>query len=210
MEWSLGRKKNLTLDLSTAFLYSVPMNKLFSALSLAIESHKTQTRLINGQKISYVCHPLEVYRWLLDLGETDEDTLCAALLHDSVEDADNRLLAAMEVKGIGDKIWNIVEELTLPISAVTNDNREEKLRIKYAHIGHTLTHGSLAAKKVKLADRICNVGDYLSNGDVDKGRKYYMMFREVIPSTLWDNKDRVVMKLLMHFNWLKASLKIVD
>jgi (p)ppGpp synthase/HD superfamily hydrolase len=160
------------------------MNKLFSALSLAIESHKTQTRLIGGQKISYVCHPLEVYNLLVDLGETNEDTLCAALLHDSVEDADDRLVAAWRVREIGRKIWDIVEELTLPISAVTNDNREEKLRIKYGHIGNTLTNGSIAAKKIKLADRICNVLDFWSSGKKEKAEEYYGMFKAVMPKDL--------------------------
>lgn len=180
----MGEKKNLTLDLSTAFLYSVPMNKLFSALSLAIESHKTQTRLIGGQKISYVCHPLEVYRWLLDLGETDEDTLCAALLHDSIEDSKNRELTASYVKYVGENVLSIVQELTLPIEAVANDNREEQLRIKYEHIGNTLTNGSIAAKKIKLADRICNVLDFWSSGKKEKAEEYYNMFKAVMPNDL--------------------------
>lgn len=186
------------------------MNKLFSALSLAVDSHKTQTRLISGQKISYVCHPLEVYNLLVRLGEKDEDTLCAALLHDSVEDAEDRLVAAMKVREVGEEVWNIVEELTLPTQAVTNDNREEKSRIKYEHIGHTLARGSLAAKKVKVADRICNVRDFLSNDNVEKGRSYYKLFRDVMPSSLWDIKDHVMQRLLTAFNFLKMDLDIVD
>lgn len=160
------------------------MNKLFSALSLAVESHKTQTRLISGQKINYVCHPLEVYYTLFDCGETDEDTLCAALLHDSIEDSENRELTASYIKYVGENVLSIVQELTLPISAVTNDNREEKLRIKYEHIGNTLTNGSLAAKKVKMADRICNVLDFWSNGNKEKAEEYYGMFKAVMPNNL--------------------------
>ncbi len=52
------------------------------AYKYAEESHKDQNR-ISGEK--YICHPLEVAYILADL-ELDDSTICAALLHDVVED----------------------------------------------------------------------------------------------------------------------------
>ncbi len=52
------------------------------AYKFAEKNHKDQNR-VSGEK--YICHPLEVAYILADL-ELDDSTICAALLHDVVED----------------------------------------------------------------------------------------------------------------------------
>lgn len=52
------------------------------AYNFAESNHKEQNRM-SGEK--YICHPLEVAYILADL-ELDDSTICAALLHDVVED----------------------------------------------------------------------------------------------------------------------------
>jgi guanosine-3',5'-bis(diphosphate) 3'-pyrophosphohydrolase len=54
------------------------------AYNFAETNHNKQCRL-SGEK--YICHPLEVAYILADL-EMDDNTICAALLHDVVEDTE--------------------------------------------------------------------------------------------------------------------------
>ena len=58
------------------------MSKIISAYQFAEEAHKGQKRS-SGQ--DYIIHPLAVAYILLELG-MDTDTICAALLHDVIED----------------------------------------------------------------------------------------------------------------------------
>lgn len=57
---------------------------LLKAYNYAKRYHQTQNRL-SGDK--YISHPLEVAYILVDL-ELDDATICAALLHDVVEDTE--------------------------------------------------------------------------------------------------------------------------
>ena len=58
------------------------ISKLISAYEFAAKCHEGQTRS-SGEP--YIVHPVAVAYILLELG-MDTDTLCAALLHDVVED----------------------------------------------------------------------------------------------------------------------------
>ncbi|MEG1641044.1 MAG: bifunctional (p)ppGpp synthetase/guanosine-3',5'-bis(diphosphate) 3'-pyrophosphohydrolase, partial [Ruthenibacterium sp.] len=71
------------------------MEKIDKAYQLACDSHKGQVRL-SGE--SYVSHPVAVACLLLDLG-LDTDSLCAALLHDVVEDTDTSLATIQTMFG---------------------------------------------------------------------------------------------------------------
>ena len=58
------------------------LSKIISAYEFAAKAHEGQKRS-SGQ--AYIIHPLAVAYILLELG-MDTDTICAALLHDVVED----------------------------------------------------------------------------------------------------------------------------
>lgn len=58
------------------------LSKIISAYEFAAKAHEGQKRS-SGQ--AYIIHPLAVAYTLLELG-MDTDTICAALLHDVVED----------------------------------------------------------------------------------------------------------------------------
>ena len=60
------------------------LSKIISAYELAEKSHTGQTR-DSGEP--YITHPVAVAFILLELG-MDTDTICAALLHDVVEDTE--------------------------------------------------------------------------------------------------------------------------
>ena len=97
---------------------------------------------------------------------SDVETLCAALLHDTVEDTDttpDELEAAF-----GPEVSGVVME-------VTDDKRLPKAERKRLQIEHAAVV-SHRAKLVKLADKICNLRDIgtqagiLRLGDAGRGR----------------------------------------
>ncbi len=63
------------------------LSKIMSAYELAAKAHQNQTRS-SGEP--YITHPVAVAYILLEMG-MDTDTICAALLHDVVEDTDTTL-----------------------------------------------------------------------------------------------------------------------
>jgi guanosine-3',5'-bis(diphosphate) 3'-pyrophosphohydrolase len=64
------------------------MMNLLKAIKFAAEKHATQRRK-DAAKTPYINHPIEVAEHLARVGKvTDEDTLIAAILHDTIEDTD--------------------------------------------------------------------------------------------------------------------------
>ena len=81
-------------------------NLILKAYEFASKNHSEQNRL-SGEK--YIIHPLEVAYILADL-EMDDSTICAALLHDVVEDT--------EVTN-GDIVQEFGEEIAEMVAGVT-------------------------------------------------------------------------------------------
>lgn len=129
---------------------------LFRALSFAAEKHQNQRR--KGQTAPpYLNHPIGVARVLSeDADITNTDILCAALLHDTVEDTDT---SPEELHAqFGPAITGMVMD-------VTDDKQLPKAKRKQKQIEHAaeLSHG---AKLIKLADKICNVRDMAADPPV--------------------------------------------
>ncbi|SDH34063.1 hypothetical protein [Microbacterium sp. 77mftsu3.1] len=61
------------------------------AYDIAKYAHDGQSRWAVGGRIPYIYHPVDVYFRLLTWGVKDKATLVSALLHDSVEDAPERV-----------------------------------------------------------------------------------------------------------------------
>lgn len=85
-------------------LTSNDLSRVRSAWALAKTAHSGQTRQ-SGEP--YDTHPLAVAEILLDLLGADPDALCAALLHDVVEDSDTPL--AFISADFGDAVADIVD-----------------------------------------------------------------------------------------------------
>ncbi|HYG74234.1 MAG TPA: HD domain-containing protein [Planctomycetota bacterium] len=115
-------------------------------------------------KTPYAVHPLRVSEYLRRIaGETDEEVLCAALLHDVIEDCG--VTYDDVASRFGDGVAQLVAELT-------NDNRLPKNRRKAAML-EKLPTISARAKRVKLADRLDNVLDLLRGmGSAEKRQRY--------------------------------------
>jgi guanosine-3',5'-bis(diphosphate) 3'-pyrophosphohydrolase len=119
------------------------------ALTFAAYKHRHQDRK-SADRIPYINHPLELVEVLVvEAGITDTDVICAAILHDTVEDTDTAFYEIEEI--FGPVITGIVRE-------VTDDKTLPKTQRKQAQIDHA-PHASLQAKLVKLADKVVNLRD---------------------------------------------------
>lgn len=122
---------------------------LLRAARFAADRHRDQRRKgADGEP--YINHPLGVASVLaVEGGVTDIDVLCAALLHDTIEDTDTSG-AELEAE-FGPAVRSLVEE-------VTDDKSLPKERRKALQIEHASALSD-KARLVKLADKICNLRD---------------------------------------------------
>jgi len=127
------------------------------AAGFAAEKHRKQRRK-DVDASPYINHPIALADLLANQGGvTDPVVLCAALLHDTIEDTDTsdaELRAAF-----GDEIADVVRE-------VTDDKTLDKKLRKQLQIEHARV-ASPRAKLVKLADKICNLRDLASAPPAD-------------------------------------------
>ena len=130
---------------------------IIRAAAFAAERHRNQRRK-DADASPYINHPLALARVLaVEGGVTDAATLCAALLHDTIEDTDST--AAELAAEFGTEVAAIVEE-------VTDDKSLPKAERKRAQVEHA-AHISDKAKRVKLADKISNLTDVANSPPAD-------------------------------------------
>jgi len=123
------------------------------AVAFAAEKHRNQRRK-DADASPYINHPIALANVLANEGGiSDETVLCAAVLHDTIEDTEtteDELTATF-----GFQVSSVVLE-------VTDDKSLEKHVRKQRQIEHA-PHISTEAKLVKLADKICNLRDILAS-----------------------------------------------
>ncbi|SDW18548.1 HD domain-containing protein [Lysobacter enzymogenes] len=121
------------------------------AAAFAAQRHRRQRRL-DPERSPYINHPLALADTLANLGGVaDPVVLCAALLHDTVEDTATTF-EELEL-AFGARIAAVVRE-------VTDDKTLPKAERKRLQVEHA-PHISREAQLVKLADKISNLGDLL-------------------------------------------------
>lgn len=125
------------------------MAKIVRAAYFAGEKHKDQRRS-DKEETPYINHPLELASILVDEGYVDDvNVICAALLHDTIEDTETTF---EELESIfGPVVTNIVREVS---NDMTLSSTERRIRETENIPG--LSH---PAKLVKLADKIANIRD---------------------------------------------------
>jgi guanosine-3',5'-bis(diphosphate) 3'-pyrophosphohydrolase len=147
---------------------------LLKALAFAAHKHRDQRRK-DAEASPYINHPIALADVLVNEGGvTDHEVLCAALLHDTVEDT--ATTHEELVDAFGSRIARIIAE-------VTDDKRlpkEERKRLQIEHAPR-LSDG---AKLVKLADKICNLRDVAerppARWDRARRREYFDWARQVV------------------------------
>ena len=147
---------------------------LLKALGFAAYKHKNQRRR-DVEASPYINHPITLANILCNEAHvTDSKVICAALLHDTLEDTDTT--AAELEQEFGAAICGIVMD-------VTDDKTLRKAERKQLQIEHA-ARISEQAKLVKLADKISNLRDMDScppeGWDLQRRREYFDWARAVI------------------------------
>lgn len=122
---------------------------ILKALGFAARKHRDQRRK-DAEASPYINHPIALANVLVNEGGVrDVAVICAALLHDTVEDTE--CTTEELVREFGPTIAGIVMEVTLDMSRPWPERR----RLEVDHAPHL----SPQARLVKLADKISNLRD---------------------------------------------------
>lgn len=147
---------------------------ILRAAAFAARKHRDQRRK-DVEASPYINHPLELARVLAEVGGvSDAATLCAALLHDTIEDTATTHEELMREFG---------PEIALLVGEVTDDKALPKAERKRLQVEHAATI-SEKAKRVKLADKLCNITDVTRSPPADwslqRRREYFDWAKAVI------------------------------
>jgi GTP diphosphokinase / guanosine-3',5'-bis(diphosphate) 3'-diphosphatase len=149
--------------------------RIEAAFRFAFEAHLGQTR--KDRRTPYIVHPAAVMRVLSsEVGVTDPDLLCAALLHDVLEDTPT---TAVQLRAhFGARVARWVEELTIPPEfhgPAVSDAVKTEVQLRAAR------RISWPAVLVKLADRVDNLRDSANAlWTAQKRRAYRNQTREIL------------------------------
>lgn len=148
---------------------------LLKTLNFAADKHRNQRRK-NMDASPYINHPISVADILCNEAHvTDMNVICAALLHDTVEDTETtEEELAIE---FGQAICDIVMEVT---DDKTIKDKQKRKRLQIEHAADI----SDPAKLVKLADKISNLRDMVDDPPADwsmeRRREYFDWSKQVI------------------------------
>ena len=148
---------------------------LITALAFAADKHRNQRRK-NVEASPYINHPISLANILCNEAHvTDMKVICAALLHDTVEDTQTTK-EELEIE-FGQDICDIVME-------VTDDKTiKDKRKRKRMQIEHASGIGT-SAKVIKMADKISNLRDVADDPPADwsleRRRDYFDWAKRVI------------------------------
>jgi guanosine-3',5'-bis(diphosphate) 3'-pyrophosphohydrolase len=130
-----------------------PLGAFVRAIAFAADKHRNQRRK-DAEASPYINHPIALANLLANEGGvTDVVVLCAAVLHDTIEDTETT--SEELTTSFGPLVTAIVLDLT-------DDKSLEKHVRKQRQVEHA-PHISKEAKLVKLADKICNLQDILAS-----------------------------------------------
>ena len=132
------------------YLLPEEMAKVESAYEFAARYHANQRRR-SGEP--YINHPVEVALILADDLQMDEDVICAALLHDTVEDTTATLsdLAAR----YGETVAELVDGVT-KLTSIEVDSMDEKQALNLRKMFLAMSK-DIRVVIIKLADRLHNM-----------------------------------------------------
>ena len=125
------------------------LERILHALAFAAHKHRDQRRK-DVHASPYINHPIALANILVNEADIhDPEVICAALLHDTIEDTQT---TAAELEA---EFGAVIRDLVLE---VTDDNLLPKAERKRLQIEHA-AQASPQARLVKLADKISNLRD---------------------------------------------------
>lgn len=143
------------------------------AIRFCIDSHGDQERKYTGEP--YWHHPVNVSSILIESGISNIDMVCAAILHDTVEDTEATLQDIQDEFGLS--ICDLVDWLT-DVSKPEDGNRAVRKKLDRDHTALAPAE----AQTVKLADLIDNSESILEHDP--KFAKVYMAEKKLLLDVL--------------------------
>lgn len=135
-----------------------PLTRVIDAIAFAAHEHRRQRRK-DREKTPYINHPVALVQILaVEAGIDDPDVLCAAALHDYLEDCCGEEGQATREEGRRLLQERFGAQVLAYVDAVSDDKslpKEERKRLQVEHAAHA-PHG---AKLIKLADKTANLRD---------------------------------------------------
>ncbi|MEN8217452.1 MAG: bifunctional (p)ppGpp synthetase/guanosine-3',5'-bis(diphosphate) 3'-pyrophosphohydrolase [Pseudomonadota bacterium] len=131
------------------YLEPQQVKEVYRAYLLSAEAHDGQTRK-SGEP--YISHPLAA-AYILGQMQMDTQTLCAALLHDVIEDTE--ITKEQLVTQFGEKVAELVDGVS-KISSMQFENREQAQAASFQKMLLAMNH-DIRVIIVKLADRLHNM-----------------------------------------------------
>ena len=154
------------------------MERISDAFKLAITAHDGQKRKLDG--LPYVLHVCEVAQLVGDMTK-DEDTLIAAILHDTVEDTGIV---------IEDVDWLFGPNVAAMVAGMTEDKMrdrpaDETWKVRKEHTLNELRqNGDLNVKMILLADKYSNLSS-MRRYKLKHGEDIWGSFNERDPRNHW-------------------------
>lgn len=124
--------------------------RLLEAVDFSADKHRFQRRK-DEHATPFINHPIKVAYRLTAAGESDVTMLMAALLHDTIEDTETT------AEELSMKFGQEVADIVLELTNEDHLSREEQQRQQLLRARDR----SERARKIKLADKVCNVFDIL-------------------------------------------------
>jgi guanosine-3',5'-bis(diphosphate) 3'-pyrophosphohydrolase len=131
--------------------------RVFGALRFAADRHRDQPRKDTDASPS-INHPIALAEALISIGgTTDPIVLCAALLHDVIEDTRTTREELLQRFGreVADVVLDVSDDKGLP--------KDVRKRLQIANAPNL----SRRAKLIKLADLLCNLTDLATSPPAD-------------------------------------------
>ena len=150
------------------------VHRLIRAIDFAAAKHRNQRRK-DEEASPYINHPIALTRVLkVEANVPDIAVLCAAVLHDTIEDTETTK-AELE-REFGPAIAGIVDEVTDDKNLL----KQERKRLQVERAASI----SREAKLVKLADKTCNLRDMIAappaGWDLARRQEYFDWARAVV------------------------------
>lgn len=138
------------MEAAGAYLEPEDLKRIEQAYHFAAKKHDGVKRK-SGEP--YICHPVEVARILAENLFSDADTLCAGLLHDTVEDTDTTLedIESLFGQQVAELVDGVTKLTNIEVSSLTE---EQALNMRKMFLAMSK---DIRVVIIKLADRLHNM-----------------------------------------------------
>lgn len=172
----INKNNEFDSDIKLFSHYPFKTHMTRAAYAFATWAHDIKSQKRKYSNDPYIVHPFAVAK-IVESYDFPEEVVCAALLHDTVEDT--YVTLDLIRHKFGDRVHDLVEMLT-DVSKLSDGNRATRKAIDLSHTAKSDYEG----KSVKLADLINNAPSIIQN-DPGFARKW-MKEKEALLDVLTD------------------------